>query len=268
MHIAVVTLFPEMIAGFISHGVLSRAIAEGLLEVSLHNPRDRATDRHRTVDDRPYGGGPGMVMRPEPLVAAIRAARSAAERAVTAVADKSAVAPQRTTTTALTVFLTPQGQPFCQQHAAGWASVSRPLVLVAGRYEGIDQRVIDSEIDVELSLGDFVISGGEVCAMAVVDAVARLLPGTLGNDESAKTDSFGTDGLLEHPQYTRPEVFDGRPVPPVLMQGDHKEIAAWRRTQSLIATARKRPDLLQRAEERGEISESEVEQLQIHTGKN
>ncbi len=270
MHIAIVTLFPEMIDGFINHGVLSRAIADGLLDVSLHNPRDFAADRHRRVDDRPYGGGPGMVMRPEPLVKAIHAARQAAVSPPIVDTGKPATDESlgQCEAGALTVFLTPQGQPFEQQTAVQWATELRPLVLVAGRYEGVDQRVIDSVIDCELSLGDFVLSGGEVCAMAIVDTVARLLPGTLGNDQSAKTDSFGDDGLLEHPQYTRPEVFDGRAVPSVLMQGDHEQIAAWRRRQSLLSTAQKRPDLIQSASKRGEISAAEVEQLQAQIRRN
>ncbi len=224
--IDVVTLFPDLVRAVVGSGVTGRAAEAGLLELVTWNPRDYAPDRHRTVDDRPYGGGPGMVMLFAPLREAIRAARAEAPAG-------SRVA-----------YLSPQGRRLDQ--AGIEALAARPgLILVAGRYEGIDERLVDAEIDEEWSLGDFVLSGGELAAMAVVDAVTRLIPGALGDADSAEQDSF-VDGLLDCPHYTRPEVPDGRTVPAVLLSGDHAAIARWRSKQALGRTWLRRPDLLDR----------------------
>ncbi len=225
MRIDVVTLFPDLFEIVSRFGVTGKAIQRGLVELGLWNPRDYTGDRHRTVDDRPYGGGPGMVMMVQPLRDAIRAARCAA-------------------TGGKVVYLSPQGQRLDQAGVQALAARER-LILVAGRYEGIDQRVIDSEIDEEWSIGDYVLSGGELAAMVVIDAVTRLLPGVLGHDQSAEQDSF-TKGLLDHPHYTRPEAIDGRQVPEVLLGGDHAAIAQWRLKQALGRTWLQRPDLLER----------------------
>lgn len=255
MQVAVITLFPTMIEEFIRHGVLSRSVESGLIEVNTYNPRDFTVDAHRTVDDRPYGGGPGMVMKAEPLQAAIEAASN----------DLSGLGSQtsneQVTQKPMAVFLSPQGARFTQQMAREWASDKRPIVLIAGRYEGVDQRLLDTVVDKEVSLGDFVLSGGEVGVMAILDAVSRLIPGSLGNRGSALSDSFGEDGLLEYPQYTRPEVYQGQCVPEVLKGGDHGLIAQWRRQQSLLNTLRKRPDLLQAATEKGELNKQDLEFL-------
>ena len=226
MRIEVVTLFPELIRGALAAGVLGRAVQRGLLEVGTEDPRAHTRDVHRTVDDRPYGGGPGMVMKPEPLSAAITAA--------------AARVPQGT----LRVALSAQGEVLTQGRLAELARRSA-LVLVAGRYEGIDERVLERSIDLELSIGDYVLSGGELAALVVIDAVARLLPGALGDERSSVEESF-TEGLLEGPQYTRPEVYDGLAVPPVLLSGDHAAIRRWRLKQALGRTAERRPDLLAR----------------------
>jgi tRNA (guanine37-N1)-methyltransferase len=228
LRVAVVTIFPEMFAALTGHGISGRACRDGLVELRCWNPRDYATDRHRSVDDRPYGGGPGMVMMAPPLCAAIREARASLGGA------------------ARSVYLSPQGARLTQRRI-GELAVGGPLVLVAGRYEGIDERVIESEIDEELSLGDYVLSGGELPAMVLLDAMIRLLPGALGHDESAVQDSFA-EGLLDCPHYTRPEVFEGRGVPEVLLSGNHERIRAWRREQALTRTGVRRPDLLERVD--------------------
>ena len=220
----IVTIFPEMFDALTGFGVAGRAIREGLAELRLWNPRDYTRDRHRSVDDRPYGGGPGMVMMAEPLCAAIREARAAAGPG------------------ARVIHLSPAGRVLTQACAAELAQDAAAVVLVAGRYEGIDERVIESEVDEELSIGDYVLSGGELAAMVVMDAVIRLLPGALGHEQSAEQDSFA-DGLLDCPHYTRPEVFEGRAVPEVLLSGDHARIARWRREQSVARTRARRPDL-------------------------
>lgn len=225
MQIRIVTLFPERVLDVARFGVVSRGVEQGLLEVGGINPRDFATDTHRTVDDRPYGGGPGMVMKYEPLAAAIAAAR----------AELPVSSP--------VLALSPQGRRFDQAKARSLAQLDG-LVLVAGRYEGIDERLIEAYVDEELSLGDFVLSGGELAAMVVVDAVARLLPGVLGDEASAANDSF-SDGLLDCPHYTRPERVDGRDVPAVLLSGDHERIARWRRSEALGRTYLRRPELLE-----------------------
>lgn len=225
MHVQVVTLFPDMVNAIAEHGVVGRAADRDILSIGYQDPRAFTDDPHRTVDDRPYGGGPGMVMKCEPLADAIRAARQAAPEG------------------APVVCLTPQGAAFDQATARRFAAMPG-LILVAGRYEGIDERLIESEVDEELSLGDFVLSGGEIAAMAVIDSVVRLLPGVLGDDQSAEQDSF-TDGLLDHPHYTRPEEFEGRKVPEVLLSGDHGRIAAWRKKQALGRSYSRRPDLVE-----------------------
>jgi len=226
MHIEVVTLFPELIEAGLRAGVVGRALTAGLLRVGTEDPRRLATDPRRSVDDRPYGGGPGMVMKVEPLASAIRAAAA------------------RLPEGAPVIGLSALGRPFTQLAARRLASL-RGMMLVAGRYEGIDQRVVDVMIDEELSIGDYVLSGGELPALVVIDAVARMLPGVLGDAESAEQDSFG-DGLLDWPQYTRPEVWDGRQVPAVLQGGNHADIRRWRLKQSLGRTWQRRPDLLVR----------------------
>lgn len=224
MRIDVVTLFPRLVAAVAECGVTGRAVERGLIEVKTWNPRDYAPGSHRSVDDRPYGGGPGMVMMIEPLRAAIRAARAARG------------------TPARTVLLSPQGRRL-DQSAIRDAAGSEGMILVAGRYEGIDERLSALEIDVEWSIGDYILSGGELAAMVVIDAVARLQPKALGRDDSAACDSF-MDGLLDHPHYTRPETVEGVSVPRVLLEGHHAEIARWRRRQALGHTALRRPDLL------------------------
>lgn len=224
MHFEVVTLFPELIRGYLEAGVVGRATARGLLQVGTVDPRSFASDVHRTVDDRPYGGGPGMVLKPEPLAAAVRAATAR-------VPEGSPV-----------IALGAQGRAFDQRTAARLAALPG-AVLVAGRYEGVDQRVLDALADEELSVGDYVLSGGELPALVVVDAVARLLPGVLGHEASAGQDSF-SDGLLDWPHYTRPAEWEGRAVPEVLQAGNHEAIRRWRLKQALGRTWQMRPELL------------------------
>jgi len=224
MQIEVVTLFPPLIEAGLAAGVVGRAVTAGILRVGAENPRSHATDVHRTVDDRPFGGGPGMVLKPEPLAAAIRAVR------------------QRLPAGAPVIGLSAEGATFDQATARRLAGLAG-FGLVAGRYEGIDQRVAEALIDEELSIGDYVLSGGELPALVVIDAVARLLPGVLGHDESAGQDSFG-DGLLDWPHYTRPESWEGRTVPAVLAGGNHAAIRRWRKMQALGRTWRLRPDLI------------------------
>lgn len=230
MRIQVVTLMPEMFGALTDYGISGRAIRNGLVEVRCWNPRDFTTDRHRTVDDKPYGGGPGMLMKTEPLLAAVTAARQALA------GSNAGAQPVKT------VYLSPQGAPVNQAKVEELAH-GPDLVLVCGRYQGIDARVIDSVIDEELSLGDFVLSGGELAAMALMDAMIRLQPQALGDEDSALQDSF-SGGLLHWPEYTRPSEIDGRAVPDVLLSGDHQAIARWRHKQSLGVTWLKRPDLI------------------------
>jgi tRNA (guanine37-N1)-methyltransferase len=221
-----------MFAAATCGGITARAIDKGLLELHLWNPRDEAEDRHRTVDDRPYGGGPGMVMMVEPLRTTIRDARASASKA--AGSDVKVI------------HLTPQGRRLDQDGVRELANRSG-MVLVSSRYEGIDERLLETEIDEEWSIGDYVLSGGELAAMVVIDAVARLIPGALGHEDSAQQDSF-MQGLLDFPHYTRPEKVDGLQVPEVLLSGDHQAIARWRMKQALGKTWLKRPDLLQKLE--------------------
>ena len=226
MHFDVISLFPEMVATIAEYGVVGRAQRRGLVTLDIENPRDHTSDVHRTVDDRPYGGGPGMVMKYEPLAGAVNAAR------------------QRSPDGSPVVYLSPQGKVFDQASAKRFAELPG-VILLAGRYEGVDERFIESQVDEELSLGDFVLSGGEVPAMAVIDAVVRLLPGVLGDEDSAAQDSF-MEGLLDHPHYTRPEYVAGRKVPDVLMSGDHAEIARWRMKEALGRTFTRRPELVEK----------------------
>ena len=221
-----VTLFPEMFAAVTDWGVTRRALEQGLWSLGLWNPRDYTSDAYRTVDDRPYGGGPGMVMLAEPLEKAIAAAKAAAEGE------------------AKVVHLSPQGAPLDAAKVAAVAGCER-LVLLCGRYEGIDERLIGRCVDEEWSIGDYVLSGGELAAMAVIDAVVRQLPGALGNEASAKEESFAA-GLLDCPHYTRPEMYRGEGVPPVLLSGHHAQIERWRLKQSLGRTWLRRPELLER----------------------
>lgn len=229
MRFDLITLFPEMFDAVLDFGITSRALDSKLVEVNTFNPRDFSADAHRNVDDRPYGGGPGMVMRPEPLTAAIAAAKQSQSDA--------GIAPTRV------IYLSPQGAPLDHKRVLSLAA-EPGLTLMAGRYEGIDERVIEAEVDEEISIGDYVLAGGELAAMVVMEAVIRQLPGALGNSESAQVDSF-VDGLLDCPHYTRPESFDGREVPEVLLSGDHEAIARWRAEQSLERTRKRRPDLLE-----------------------
>ncbi len=245
MNFFVISLFPEMIEQSCSFGVLGRAIRQGLISVRCVNPRDFTKDRHRTVDDRPYGGGPGMLMKWQPLADAIQAAKDQASGA------------------AKVIYMSPQGALLNQQMVQRFAEkgqvkdlavekqqepvsaedMPQDLILIAGRYEGIDERLIEKLVDEECSIGDYIISGGEMAAMIVIDAVARLCPGVLGDKESAQQDSF-MQGLLDHPHYTRPEEINGDRVPEVLLSGDHKAIAQWRLQQALGRTWLRRPALI------------------------
>ncbi|MFQ2014079.1 tRNA (guanosine(37)-N1)-methyltransferase TrmD [Aeromonas veronii] len=224
MWIGVISLFPEMFRAITEHGVTGRAVKSGLVQIECWNPRDFTHDKHRTVDDRPYGGGPGMLMMVQPLRDAIHAAKQAA-------GDGAKV-----------IYLSPQGRKLTQAGVTELAT-NQKLILVAGRYEGIDERVIQTEVDEEWSIGDYVLSGGELPAMTLIDAVSRLVPGVLGDQASAEQDSF-TDGLLDHPHYTRPEVLDGLAVPEALTSGNHEVIRRWRLKQSLGRTWQRRPELI------------------------
>jgi tRNA (guanine37-N1)-methyltransferase len=219
----VVTLFPEMVESALSHGVIGRGLRDEVLSLAVFNPRDYATDVHQSVDDRPYGGGPGMLMQ----VATLRGAIATAKKQL----PKAPV-----------VYLSPQGEPLKQPLVAEFATVPE-LIVIAGRYEGIDERVIALDVDREVSIGDFVLSGGEPAAIAMLDAIGRLVPGVLGSTESASQDSFSA-GLLDHPHYTRPEQIDGYAVPDVLLSGHHGAIARWRRKEAIGRTWQRRPDLL------------------------
>lgn len=225
MRIQVITLFPEEFAPLVDIGVTGRGIREGIVQLNVLNPRNYATDRHRTVDDRPYGGGPGMVMAVGPLRSAIRAAREKAGG------------------NAQVSLLSPQGAQL-DQRAVRKLALRQDLILVCGRYEGVDERLIELEVDEEWSIGDYVLSGGELAAAVIIDAITRLQPGVLGDEQSAQQDSF-MEGLLDCQHYTRPEEVEGLEVPPVLLSGDHQAIARWRRKQSLGRTWLRRKDLLE-----------------------
>jgi tRNA (guanine37-N1)-methyltransferase len=236
MHYVVLTIFPEMFDTFWTHGIIRRAIDKNKIRASALNIRDYAEDRHQMTDDRPYGGGSGMVMKPGPLAGAIQTARQNAPLAKI-------------------ILLTPQGRVFNQAMARELAS-TEGLILVCGRYEGVDERICDGLIDDEISIGDYVMTGGELAAMVIIDAVTRLIPGTLGGEDSAEKDSF-SNGLLEHAHYTRPQNFADRKVPDVLVSGHHREIEKWRLESSLMRTFLKRPDLL----EKGNLGEEKIEIL-------
>ena len=237
MQFDVVTLFPELFAPFLSTGITRRAFESGQVQVKLTNPRDFAEGNYRRVDDRPFGGGPGMVMMAEPLAQCIESIRA-----------------QRPDTPPVVLF-SPIGQPLTHATVARWAT-SQGAILLCGRYEGLDQRLIDTQVTEQISLGDFVLSGGEIAAMALLDAVARLQPGVLGDAGSHAQDSFNPalDGLLDCPHYTRPEVWQGRAVPEVLLSGHHLRIERWRRDQRLALTAQRRPDLILLARQNGCLS--------------
>jgi tRNA (guanine37-N1)-methyltransferase len=241
MQFDVVTLFPEMFTAITQSGITRRAFEQKKCELSLWNPRDFTTDKHRTVDDRPYGGGPGMVMMVKPLESAVHAAK------VRQIAQ-DLPAPR-------VIYLSPQGKALTHERVMQLAT-EPGLVLLCGRYEAVDQRFLDACVDEEISLGDFVLSGGEIPAMALMDAVIRQLPGVLHDDASAIEDSF-VNGLLDCPHYTRPEVYEGAAVPAVLMGGHHVEIEKWRREQALKATVNKRPDLIVKAREAGLLTASD-----------
>lgn len=223
----VVTLFPEMLESPLRESILGRALKQGLIEIETHNLRDWAEGKHLSCDDAPYGGGDGMVLKPEPL-----------SRAVTEL--------KRRTPAAKVLLMSPQGAPFDQQHARR-LSTEEGIIFLCGRYAGFDERVRATLVDEEFSIGDFVLTGGELPALVMIDAIARYLPGVLGSADSVTSDSF-TDGLLEYPQYTRPPVFNGVAVPDVLLSGDHGRINAWRREQQLLRTMQRRPDLLEKAD--------------------
>ena len=244
MRFDIITLFPEMVRSVTEYGVVSRAAEQGLIELHCINPRDYAMDNHRTVDDRPYGGGPGMVMKADVLLSAVRAARQQAS-------------------SSKVVYLSPQGQTVHQdmlKRMSGMVNATDEagLILLCGRYEGIDERVIQLEVDEEWSIGDYILSGGELGAMVLIDALTRLLPGALGHEQSADQDSF-SKGLLDCPHYTRPEELEGLSIPTVLKSGDHVKIAQWRRMQALGRTYARRPDLL----EKRELSEQDKTLLEV-----
>lgn len=225
MQFGIISIFPEMFQALTDQGVCGRAVSKGLVSVECWNPRDFTIDKYQTVDDRPYGGGPGMVMKTEPLKLAIEAAK------VKLGSDSKVI------------YLSPQGQTLTQVGAENLATEGQNLIFLAGRYEGVDERLIQTMVDEEWSIGDYVLSGGELAAMVMMDSIIRLVPGVLGHDMSAVEDSF-VDGLLDCPHYTRPEVYEGMSVPDVLLSGDHAKIKNWRLKQALGRTWQRRPDLL------------------------
>ena len=251
MQFDVITLFPEMFAALTASGITRRAFEQQRFGLSLWNPRDFTSDNHRTVDDRPYGGGPGMVMMAAPLEAAIQASRERQQ--------------QLGLPRPRTIYLSPQGAPLTHQRVMQLTQ-EQGIVLLCGRYEAVDQRLLDRCVDEEISLGDFVLSGGELPAMALMDAVIRQLPGVLNDDASAVQDSF-VNGLLDCPHYTRPEVYEGQSVPAVLLGGHHAEIEKWRREKALEATQRKRPELIARARAEGLLSKSDEALLKLMNSK-
>ena len=247
LNVGLVTLFPEMFKSLTDYGVTGRAVKQGLLKLGMWNPRDFTQDVHRTVDDRPYGGGPGMVMKADPLLSAIAAAKSS----VGGDRVQEGLRPR-------VIYLSPQGTPLTQD---GVKSLFRQeqLVLICGRYEGVDERVVQSVVDEEWSIGDYVLSGGELPAMVLLDALIRLIPGALGHLSSAQEDSF-ENGLLDYPHYTRPEEYQGLKVPPVLLSGDHERIRRWRLKEALGRTWERRPDLIAKLD----LSEEESELLAVY----
>ncbi|MBI3397844.1 MAG: tRNA (guanosine(37)-N1)-methyltransferase TrmD [Deltaproteobacteria bacterium] len=244
MRFDILTIFPDFFESPLKQSILGKAIEKGLVEIGVHNIRDFALDKHKTTDDSPYGGGDGMVMKAEPIVMAVESVKAGSNK------------------NPKVVLTSPQGRQFNQQMAAEFAA-SDGLLIICGRYEGVDERVKELVVDMEVSVGDYVLSGGEVPALIIIDAVARLIPGVLGSDLSAKNDSF-SHGLLEYPQYTRPESFRGLKVPEVLLSGNHQEIKTWRRAESVKRTMEKRPDLLERVQ----LTEKEKEYLkELKTNK-
>ena len=237
MKIDVLTLFPGMFVGPLDESIVKRARTAGLLDLQIHNLRDYAHDRHKTVDDRPFGGGPGMLLKPEPIFEAVESLAGAATRVV---------------------LLSPSGRPFSQATARELAQCEH-LLLVSGSYEGFDERIRDQLADDDLSIGDYVLTNGALPAMVVIDAVTRLIPGVLGDDDSARDESFST-GLLEYPQYTRPAEFRGMPVPEVLLSGDHAQIARWRTDQARVRTWQRRPDLMKPLEAAGDGAKTPARQ--------
>lgn len=234
LQVEVLTLFPDMFSALSRYGVSARAIERNLLKLGTVNPRDFALDKHRTVDDKPYGGGPGMVMMVEPLLAALQSARSNFEGTLEGSPEEQAQV----------IYLSPQGEPLTQ-HKVDTLAAAKHLILVCGRYEGIDERFIERHVDEEISVGDYVVSGGELPAMLLLDAMIRQLPGALGSELSAPQDSFAEYGILDYPHFTRPERVDGDAVPDVLLSGDHAKIAAWRFEQQVARTLQRRPDLIE-----------------------
>lgn len=231
MRFDILTIFPDFFDSPLRQSILGKAIENGIIEIGIHNIRDFAFDKHKTTDDSPYGGGGGMVMKAEPIVAAVESVKAGLKK------------------NCKVILTSPQGRQFNQQIAAEFATLDG-LVIICGRYEGVDERVKELVVDIEVSAGDYVLSGGETSAMVIIDAVSRLVPGVLGSDESAKDDSFSpfgiAGGLLEYPQYTRPESFGGLTVPEILLSGNHQEIKKWRRLESIKRTFYKRPDLLEK----------------------
>lgn len=242
MHFHIMTLFPEMIQGCMQDSILGRASRSGLITVSTHNIRDYSTDKHRHVDDYPYGGGAGMVMQPGPIY------------------DCWADITKNMGKKPRVLYMTPQGRVF-DQKAAQELSLEESLIFLCGHYEGVDERVIEEIVTDEFSIGDYVLTGGELPAMVMIDTISRLIPGVLGNQDSAPGDSF-QNGLLEYPQYTRPEVFHGSPVPEVLLSGHHANIDLWRRQQSLLRTKKRRPELLEQPDVKAGLSKKDLDFLQ------
>ncbi|MGA9996622.1 MAG: tRNA (guanosine(37)-N1)-methyltransferase TrmD [Pyrinomonadaceae bacterium] len=230
MKFDIITIFPEFFGAVFDYGIVRRARAAGLVEISAHDLREWTTDKHRQVDDRPFGGGDGMVLKPEPIFAAVENLTGASERASYAAETR-------------VVLLSPQGRTLTQTLAQEFAASAQHIVLICGRYEGVDERVAEALVTDEISIGDYVLSGGEPAAVVLVDAVVRLLPGALGSETSAVNESF-SEGLLDYPHYTRPPEFRGMRVPEILLGGNHGEIERWRREQALLKTGRNRPDLL------------------------
>ena len=227
MRFDILTLFPEMFPGYLSQSILNKSIERGLVDIHVHNLRDWTTDRHQKMDDRPFGGGPGMILMVEPVVKCVREVRALSD-------DPGQL-----------ILLTPQGETWNQPRVEGLAGGNQRFLLLCGRYEGFDQRVIDILEPLEISIGDFILNGGEVAAMVLVDSLVRMIPGVLGDEKSSWDDSFSRGNrLLEYPQYTRPREFEGRAVPPVLLGGNHEEIQRWRRQKSLENTRKRRSDLL------------------------
>ncbi|MFZ3170460.1 MAG: tRNA (guanosine(37)-N1)-methyltransferase TrmD [Carboxydocellales bacterium] len=248
LKIDILTLFPGMFTGPLEESILGKAREKGLLEITTHNIRDYTTDKHRLTDDYPFGGGAGMVLKPDPIF-----------RAVDALTARDGKAPQEL------ILMCPQGTPFSQSLAEELAQ-QQHLVLLCGHYEGIDERVREHLVTREISIGDYILTGGELPAMVVIDAVARLVPGVLGESFSAVEESF-TDGLLEYPQYTRPREFRGKQVPDILLSGDHEKIRLWRRQQALRRTLTRRPDLLKRSDLNQEDSRLLQKQFQLHANQ-